>query len=96
MSLLFRSAALSLLLTSTEWQPIARGLSPNGGRGAEAVYRQGRMTASYVHFYFPSNPSAVAALFAPDREGAIAGKPAPTSTESTDPNVGAGLPAIGP
>jgi hypothetical protein len=43
-------------LTSTEWQPIARGLSPNGGRGAEAVYRQGRMTASYVHFYFPSNP----------------------------------------
>ncbi len=52
-------------LTSTELLPIARGLSPNGGRGAEAVYRQGRMTASYVHFYFPSNPAAVAALFAP-------------------------------
>jgi cobyrinic acid a,c-diamide synthase len=57
-------------LTSTDWQPIARGLSPNGGRGAEAVYRQGRMTASYVHFYFPSNPRAVAALFAPDLESA--------------------------
>jgi cobyrinic acid a,c-diamide synthase len=53
-------------LTSTELQPIARGVSPNGGRGAEAVYRQGRMTASYVHFYFPSNPAAVAALFAPN------------------------------
>lgn len=53
-------------LTSTELQPIARGVSPNGGRGAEAVYRQGRMTASYVHFYFPSNPVAVAALFAPN------------------------------
>lgn len=52
-------------LTSTELQPIARGVSPNGGRGAEAVYRQGRMTASYVHFYFPSNPAAVAGLFAP-------------------------------
>jgi cobyrinic acid a,c-diamide synthase len=52
-------------LTSTELQPIARGLSPNGGRGAEAVYRDGRMTASYVHFYFPSNPQAVAALFKP-------------------------------
>ena len=26
------------------------------------------MTASYVHFYFPSNPGAVAALFAPDLE----------------------------
>jgi cobyrinic acid a,c-diamide synthase len=53
-------------LTSSECQPIARGISPNGGRGAEAVYRTGRMTASYVHFYFPSNPRAVAALFAPD------------------------------
>lgn len=53
-------------LTSTELQPIARGVSPNGGRGAEAVYRQRRMTASYVHFYFPSNPAAVAALFAPN------------------------------
>jgi cobyrinic acid a,c-diamide synthase len=52
-------------LTSTEIQPIARGISPNGGRGAEAVYRDGRMTASYVHFYFPSNPEAVAALFLP-------------------------------
>ena len=37
----------------------------NGGRGAEAVYRCGRLTASYVHFYFPSNPSALAALLAP-------------------------------
>ena len=53
-------------LTSSECQPIARGISPNGGRGAEAVYRVGRMTASYVHFYFPSNPLAVAALFKPD------------------------------
>ncbi|HEY0289010.1 MAG TPA: cobyrinate a,c-diamide synthase [Pseudomonas sp.] len=52
-------------LTSTQRQPIARGISPNGGRGAEAVYRDGRMTASYVHFYFPSNPQAVAALFRP-------------------------------
>ena len=52
-------------LTSTELLPIARGLSPNGGRGAEAVYREGRMTASYVRFYSPSSPQAVAALFAP-------------------------------
>jgi len=33
--------------------------------GGEAVYRQGRITASYVHFYFASNPAAVAALFKP-------------------------------
>jgi cobyrinic acid a,c-diamide synthase len=65
-------------LTTTELTPIARGLSPNGGRGAEAVYREGRMTASYVHFYFPSNPTAIAALFVPDREAAFASKLAPT------------------
>jgi cobyrinic acid a,c-diamide synthase len=28
----------------------------------EAIYRHGRLTASYVHFYFPGNPAAVAAL----------------------------------
>jgi cobyrinic acid a,c-diamide synthase len=81
-------------LTSTELEPIARGLSPNGGRGAEAVYREGRMTASYVHFYFPSNPSAIAALLAPDLEGAFAGKP--TSTFDHLAPVGAGLPAKRP
>jgi cobyrinic acid a,c-diamide synthase len=76
-------------LTTTGLEPIARGLSPNGGRGAEAVYREGRMTASYVHFYFPSNPSAIAALFAPHLEAAFAGKPAPTK-DHLNP-VGAGL-----
>jgi cobyrinic acid a,c-diamide synthase len=29
----------------------------------EHVYRLGSLTASYVHFYFPSNPLAVARLF---------------------------------
>jgi cobyrinic acid a,c-diamide synthase len=32
---------------------------------AEAVYRVGRLHASFFHMYFPSNPAAVAALFAP-------------------------------
>jgi cobyrinic acid a,c-diamide synthase len=44
--------------------PIARGTNPNAGPTQEAVYREGRLTASYVHFYFPSNPSAIAAVFA--------------------------------
>jgi cobyrinic acid a,c-diamide synthase len=44
-------------------QPIARGANPNGGSTAEAVYRTGRLTASYVHHYFASNPAAAAALF---------------------------------
>ena len=49
----------------TEAVPIARGQCPNGGATAEAVYRVGRLTASYVHAYFPSNPEAAARLFQP-------------------------------
>lgn len=49
-------------LTDTPWAPVTRGQSPNGGRGAEAVYQAGRLTASYVHFYFPSDPGLTAAL----------------------------------
>lgn len=33
------------------------------GNAGEAIYRHGSMTASYVHFYFPSNPLAAARLF---------------------------------
>jgi cobyrinic acid a,c-diamide synthase len=32
---------------------------------AEQIYRQGRLTASYLHWYFPSNPIATARLFLP-------------------------------
>lgn len=45
--------------------PSARGVCPNGGATSEAVYQQRRLTASYIHFYFPSNPAAVARLFLP-------------------------------
>jgi cobyrinic acid a,c-diamide synthase len=44
----------------TPLAPLVRGVSPTGGRAAEAVYRAGRLTASYFHAYFPSNPGAVA------------------------------------
>ncbi|WP_417791165.1 cobyrinate a,c-diamide synthase [Stutzerimonas xanthomarina] len=46
-------------------QPLARGECPNYKRTAEAVYRQGRLTASYIHFYMPSNPIATAAMLSP-------------------------------
>ncbi|MEQ1555855.1 MAG: cobyrinate a,c-diamide synthase, partial [Gallionella sp.] len=49
----------------TERLPVARGLCPNGYATSEAVYQQARLTASYIHFYFPSNPAAVAQLFLP-------------------------------
>jgi len=33
------------------------------GRTGEALYRQGSLLASYVHWYFPSNPALVASWF---------------------------------
>lgn len=46
-------------------QPLARGECPNHRRTSEAVYREGRLTASYIHFYLPSDPRAAAALLRP-------------------------------
>lgn len=45
--------------------PIAHGTCPHGSNTREAVYRIGRLTASYIHCYFPSNLEATARLFAP-------------------------------
>ncbi len=54
--------------TETSLEPLshARRQRPLGGKTqGEAIYRRARLTASYVHFYFPSNPAAAAALFLP-------------------------------
>jgi cobyrinic acid a,c-diamide synthase len=48
--------------SETPLVPLCRARSADGREG-EAVFRHDRLTASYVHFYFPSNPAAVAALF---------------------------------
>ncbi len=48
----------------TEWVPLACASNPNGGAG-EAVYRNGFLTASYIHFYFASNLKAASRLFRP-------------------------------
>lgn len=50
---------------ATDLIPVARGVCPNGHQTCEAVYQQRRLTASYIHFYFPSNPHAVTQLFLP-------------------------------
>ena len=52
---------------SAQVEPAALAAShnPNGGPSREAVYRERRLTASFVHFYFPSNPRAALALFLP-------------------------------
>ena len=50
--------------SETPLAPLVRAQTAEG-RDGEAIYRQGRLTASYVHFYFPANPAAVAGLFNP-------------------------------
>lgn len=45
----------------TPLAPLIHAQRPDGGEG-EAIYRRGRLTASYVHFYFPSAPQVVARL----------------------------------
>ncbi len=45
-------------------EPIAQAIK-TVGKGGEAIYRTGRLTASYMHFYFPANPVATAKLFLP-------------------------------
>lgn len=45
--------------------PLATAVNPNGAPSREAVYRDRRMTASFVHFYFPSQPDAAMQLFLP-------------------------------
>jgi cobyrinic acid a,c-diamide synthase len=39
--------------------------NPNANHTNEAVYQSNRLTASYIHFYFPSNPNAIIELFLP-------------------------------
>jgi cobyrinic acid a,c-diamide synthase len=44
---------------------LATASNPNGAPSRETVYRDRRMTASFVHFYFPSNADAAMQLFLP-------------------------------
>ena len=48
--------------SETPLAPLCTSVHP-AGRAGEAVYRRARLTASYMHLYFPSNPQAVARLF---------------------------------
>lgn len=57
--------------TETDVAPVLHARRADGRQG-EAIYRRRRLTASYVHLYFPSNPQAVAALFAGSTPGAVA------------------------
>lgn len=43
--------------------PITHGQRQRHLAPGEAIYREGSLTASYLHFFFPSNPVAIAQLF---------------------------------
>lgn len=43
--------------------PISHGVRQRHPAPGEPVYRQGSLTASYLHLFFPSNPEAIADLF---------------------------------
>ncbi|MFZ1827765.1 MAG: cobyrinate a,c-diamide synthase [Candidatus Competibacteraceae bacterium] len=47
----------------TPLTPLAYGRRQRKGQPGEAVYRVGRLTASYLHLYFASHPEAAAQLF---------------------------------
>lgn len=44
-------------------KPIAYGRRQRHSAPGEAIYRQHNLTATYLHLFFPSNPSAIAQLF---------------------------------
>ncbi len=44
-------------------RPVAFGRRAYHKAPGEPIYQLGNITASYLHFYFPSNPDAIAALF---------------------------------
>lgn len=50
--------------TETALPPLTKAIKQSGSEG-EAIYRVGRLTASYLHAYWPSNPEAAARLFLP-------------------------------
>ncbi len=52
-------------MAETTLEPVALAAKTHG-RGGEAIYRHRRLTATYMHFYFPSNPEAAARLFLPE------------------------------
>ena len=46
-------------------EPIAFGRRQRHPAPGEAIYRDGNLTATYLHLFFPSNPTAIAQLFKP-------------------------------
>ncbi|MCZ4303248.1 cobyrinate a,c-diamide synthase [Zoogloeaceae bacterium G21618-S1] len=50
---------------SIRLKPNASSIAQRHNGTPEPIYQDGRLFASFVHLYFPSNPAAIAALFTP-------------------------------
>ncbi|OHV11873.1 cobyrinate a,c-diamide synthase [Kushneria phosphatilytica] len=50
--------------------PIAYGIRSSHPAPGEAIYRHGALTASFLHLFFPSNPTALAQLLMPVHDNA--------------------------
>jgi cobyrinic acid a,c-diamide synthase len=60
-----RSHTFHHSIVETPMVPMATGERLYNTSPGEHIYRSMRLTASYLHCYFPSNPTAVAELFLP-------------------------------
>jgi cobyrinic acid a,c-diamide synthase len=60
-----RSHTFHHSLIETPLTPIAFGECLHNTSAGEAIYQLNRLTASYLHCYFASNPTAAAHLFLP-------------------------------
>jgi len=49
-------------------EPIAHGRRQRHPAPGEAIFRERGLTATYLHLFFPSNPSAIAQLFKPRQD----------------------------
>jgi cobyrinic acid a,c-diamide synthase len=47
-------------------EPIAFGRRQRHPAPGESIFREGNLTATYLHLFFPSNPMAIAELFKPE------------------------------
>ncbi|WP_415901690.1 cobyrinate a,c-diamide synthase [Neptuniibacter sp. QD29_5] len=50
-------------------EPVGHGRRQRHPAPGEAIYREKRLTASYLHLFFASNPEAIAAIFSGNLEG---------------------------
>lgn len=69
----------------TSLAPLVESMPQRHGGKPVAIYRERRLTASYMHFYFPSNPEAAARLLGAPRASAA------YDATTTSPRKGAAL-----